>query len=203
MFGLSDSHDRLYLCLAFGAGILLTLGYKDVYPDLERRYRQRLQRSRLSVPESAPGQSDHVNLQDHSKETSKTTAGVASRENEIKTGIEGTIGNTPLIKIKSLSDATGCEILAKVEFLNGAGNSPKDRVALSMIQLAEEEGLLTPHSGDVIYEGTVGSTGISLAAICRARGYLAHMYVDATSFFHFEFHVFSLDKKFLVVTFVV
>ncbi|KAK8168492.1 tryptophan synthase beta subunit-like PLP-dependent enzyme [Phyllosticta citrichinensis] len=41
--------------------------------------------------------------------------------------------------------------------------------------MAEEEGLLTPHSGDMIYEGTVGSTGISLAAICRARGYLAHI----------------------------
>lgn len=95
--------------------------------------------------------------------------------NDIKEGIEGCIGNTPLIKIKSLSDATGCEILAKAEFLNGAGNSPKDRVALSIIELAEEKGLLIPHSGDTIYEGTVGSTGISLAAICRARGYKAHM----------------------------
>ena len=45
-------------------------------------------------------------------------------------------------------------------------------------QKAEEKGLLVPHSGDTIYEGTVGSTGISLAAICRARGYKAHMYVD-------------------------
>jgi cysteine synthase A len=94
---------------------------------------------------------------------------------DIKEGIEGCIGNTPLIKIKSLSEATGCEILAKAEFLNGAGNSPKDRVALSIIQMAEEKGLMIPHSGDTIYEGTVGSTGISLAAICRARGYKAHM----------------------------
>ncbi|KAF2855434.1 PALP-domain-containing protein [Plenodomus tracheiphilus IPT5] len=93
----------------------------------------------------------------------------------IKEGIEGCIGDTPLIKIKSLSDFTGCEILAKAEFLNGAGNSPKDRVALSIIEMAEEKGLLTPHSGDTIYEGTVGSTGISLAAICRARGYKAHI----------------------------
>jgi len=93
----------------------------------------------------------------------------------IKTGIEGCIGDTPLIKIKSLSEATGCEILAKAEFLNGAGNSPKDRVALSIIKRAEEKGLLVPNSGDTIYEGTVGSTGISLAAICRARGYKAHI----------------------------
>ncbi|CAO2656735.1 Nn.00g055380.m01.CDS01 [Neocucurbitaria sp. VM-36] len=93
----------------------------------------------------------------------------------IKEGIEGCIGDTPLIKIKSLSDYTGCEILAKAEFLNGAGNSPKDRVALSIIEMAEEKGLLIPNSGDTIYEGTVGSTGISLAAICRARGYKAHI----------------------------
>ncbi|KKY21697.1 putative cysteine synthase [Phaeomoniella chlamydospora] len=92
-----------------------------------------------------------------------------------RSGIESCIGNTPLFKIKSLSDATGCEIYAKAEFLNGAGGSPKDRVALSIIQTAEREGLLTPHSGDTIYEGTVGSTGISLATLCRARGYLAHI----------------------------
>ncbi|KAI1627594.1 cysteine synthase [Exophiala viscosa] len=90
-------------------------------------------------------------------------------------GIESTIGNTPLIEIQSLSKATGCTLLAKCEFLNGAGNSPKDRVALSIITRAESEGLLTPHSGDTIYEGTVGSTGISLAVLCRARGYLAHI----------------------------
>ncbi|KAF1839937.1 PALP-domain-containing protein [Cucurbitaria berberidis CBS 394.84] len=93
----------------------------------------------------------------------------------IKEGVEGCIGDTPLIKIKSLSDYTGCEILAKAEFLNGAGNSPKDRVALNIIDVAEGKGLLVPHSGDTIYEGTVGSTGISLAAICRARGYKAHI----------------------------
>lgn len=90
-------------------------------------------------------------------------------------GIESTIGNTPLIVIPSLSAATGCTILAKCEFLNGAGNSPKDRVALSIITRAESAGLLTPHTGDTVYEGTVGSTGISLATLCRARGYLAHI----------------------------
>jgi cysteine synthase A len=91
-------------------------------------------------------------------------------------GIEGCIGNTPLFRIKSLSDATGCEILGKAEFLNGAGQSSKDRVALSMIELAEDNDILTPYSGDTIYEGTSGSTGISLATLARAKGYLAHMY---------------------------
>lgn len=47
-----------------------------------------------------------------------------------------------------------------------------------LIQIqAEEQGILTPHSGDTIYEGTSGSTGISLATLARAKGYLAHMYV--------------------------
>lgn len=90
-------------------------------------------------------------------------------------GIESTIGNTPLIVVKSLSEATGCTILAKCEFLNGAGNSPKDRVAVSIINTAEAQGLLKPYSGDTIYEGTVGSTGISLATLARARGYKAHI----------------------------
>lgn len=90
-------------------------------------------------------------------------------------GIESTIGNTPLILLKSLSQATGCTILAKCEFLNGAGGSPKDRVALSIIERAETDGLLSPNSGDTIYEGTVGSTGISLATLARARGYKAHI----------------------------
>jgi cysteine synthase len=106
------------------------------------------------------------------KVQSKRSPLAAGRDQE---GIESTIGNTPLFVIKSLTDATGCTILAKAEFLNGAGGSPKDRVALSIIQKAEAAGLLTPHSGDTIYEGTVGSTGISLAALCRARGYLAHI----------------------------
>lgn len=185
----TENRNSIYLALAFTAGVLLTLGYKDLYPDLERRFQQRIRSARSPLPFTRPpGSTDHVTLQDNSKdpkskgqkELSPVTAPTGY---EIKTGIEGAIGNTPLIKIKSLSDATGCEILAKAEFLNGAGNSPKDRVALSMITLAEEEGLLTPNSGDVIYEGTVGSTGISLAAICRARGYLAHMYVHSLRFY--------------------
>ncbi|KAH8158289.1 hypothetical protein CIB48_g9956 [Xylaria polymorpha] len=93
----------------------------------------------------------------------------------IVSGIEGCIGGTPLIEIHSLSAATGRTILAKAEFLNGAGNSPKDRVALRMIEVAEAEGLLVPGRGDTIYEGTVGSTGISIAALARAKGYRAHI----------------------------
>jgi len=62
------------------------------------------------------------------------------------------------------------EILGKAEFLN-PGGSVKDRVALRMIEDAERQGLLHPHTGSMIFEGTVGSTGISLATIAKARGY--------------------------------
>ncbi|KAF9432128.1 hypothetical protein BGZ76_011230, partial [Entomortierella beljakovae] len=91
---------------------------------------------------------------------------------EIRDGVAGLIGNTPLIRIKSLSEATGCEILAKAEFMN-PGGSTKDRVALSMINTAEREQILTPGNGSTIFEGTVGSTGISLAMMAKARGYNA------------------------------
>ncbi|OBZ87358.1 Cysteine synthase 2 [Choanephora cucurbitarum] len=87
-------------------------------------------------------------------------------------GVDGLIGNTPLMKIRSLSEATGCIVLGKAEFLNPGGSS-KDRVALNMIRTAEASGLLEPHKGSTIFEGTVGSTGISIATIARARGYKA------------------------------
>lgn len=96
------------------------------------------------------------------------------KEDDIKDGISSAIGNTPLIRIKSLSDATGCEILGKAEFLN-PGNSPKDRVVKSILEAAERDGILVPFRGDCIYEGTVGSTGISLALLCKAKGYTAHI----------------------------
>ncbi|GLB37783.1 putative PALP-domain-containing protein [Lyophyllum shimeji] len=85
-------------------------------------------------------------------------------------GVTGLIGNTPLLRINSLSDALGVEILGKAEFLN-PGGSVKDRVALRMIDDAERLGLLRPYTGSRIFEGTVGSTGISIATIARARGY--------------------------------
>jgi len=87
---------------------------------------------------------------------------------DIKNGFIGTIGNTPLIRLNSFSDETGCEILGKAEFLN-PGGSVKDRAALYMIKDAEEKGLLKP--GGTVVEGTAGNTGIGLAHICNAKGY--------------------------------
>ena len=87
---------------------------------------------------------------------------------DIRSGFAAAIGNTPLIRLKRASEATGCEILGKAEFLN-PGGSVKDRAALYIIQDAEERGLLKP--GGVIVEGTAGNTGIGLALVGNARGY--------------------------------
>lgn len=87
---------------------------------------------------------------------------------DIRNGFVGTIGNTPLIRLKTASEETGCEILAKAEFLN-PGGSIKDRAALAIIKDAEAKGLLRP--GGVIVEGTAGNTGIGIALVGRALGY--------------------------------
>ena len=87
---------------------------------------------------------------------------------DIRDGFIGTIGNTPLIKLRRASEATGCTILGKAEFLN-PGGSVKDRAALYIIKDAEERGALKP--GGVIVEGTAGNTGIGLALVANARGY--------------------------------
>jgi cysteine synthase A len=78
------------------------------------------------------------------------------------------IGNTPLVRLAGPSAATGCEILAKCEFMN-PGGSVKDRAALFIVEDAEARGLLKP--GGVIVEGTAGNTGIGLALVANAKGY--------------------------------
>ena len=78
------------------------------------------------------------------------------------------VGNTPLIKIESLSKISGCEIFGKAEFMN-PGGSVKDRAALGMINDAENKGLLK--KGSTLVEGTAGNTGIGLATLAADRGY--------------------------------
>ncbi|MBC6417614.1 MAG: cysteine synthase A [Prochloron sp. SP5CPC1] len=95
----------------------------------------------------------------------------------IKDGFIGTIGNTPLIRLNSFSEETGCEILGKAEFLN-PGGSVKDRAALYMIADAEKKGLLKP--GGTVVEGTAGNTGIGLAHICNALGYKCLIIIPET-----------------------
>jgi cysteine synthase A len=78
------------------------------------------------------------------------------------------IGQTPLLRLRHASEATGCEILAKAEFLN-PGGSVKDRTALGLLDDAERRGLVRP--GCVLVEGTAGNTGIGLALLGASRGY--------------------------------
>ncbi|ASC73526.1 Cysteine synthase A [Halomicronema hongdechloris C2206] len=96
---------------------------------------------------------------------------------DIKHGFVGTVGNTPLIRLNSFSEATGCEILGKAEFLN-PGGSVKDRAALYIIKDAEERGLLAP--GGTVVEGTAGNTGIGLVHICNAKGYRCLIVIPET-----------------------
>jgi cysteine synthase A len=83
-------------------------------------------------------------------------------------GFIGSVGNTPLIRLKALSDETGCEILGKAEFMN-PGGSVKDRAAKYIVLDAEQRGVLKP--GGTVVEGTAGNTGIGIAHVCNARGY--------------------------------
>jgi len=83
-------------------------------------------------------------------------------------GFTGAIGRTPLIRLRHLSEATGCEILGKAEFMN-PGGSVKDRAALALIEDAERSGALQP--GGTIVEGTAGNTGIGLVLVGASRGY--------------------------------
>src|SRR5678810_518797 len=87
---------------------------------------------------------------------------------DIRDGFVGTVGNTPLIKLRRASEATGCTILGKAEFLN-PGGSVKDRAAKYMVLDAERRGVLEP--GGLIVEGTAGNTGIGLALVGNSRGY--------------------------------
>ena len=86
----------------------------------------------------------------------------------IRDGFTGAIGNTPLIRLRRVSEETGCDILGKAEFLN-PGSSVKDRAALYIVRDAEEKGLLKP--GGTVVEGTAGNTGIGLALVGNALGY--------------------------------
>lgn len=179
-------HPKAYgtaaIAVAFTAGILVTLGFKDLYPDLENRFQRKRnpdhRSSAIGPRRSSMLWGPPVKLEDHESQPKSGLRHLRAGSGSCaiaSDGIEACIGNTPLIKLHSLSEATGRTILAKAEFLNGAGNSPKDRVALNMITEAEKKGLLRPHCGDTIYEGTVGSTGISLATLARAKGYKAHI----------------------------
>jgi cysteine synthase A len=85
-----------------------------------------------------------------------------------------TIGNTPLVRLRRLAPENGAELWIKLEYLNPTG-SMKDRMALSMIEGAERDGLIAP--GTTVVEYTGGSTGPALALVCRAKGYVARIVI--------------------------
>jgi cysteine synthase len=87
------------------------------------------------------------------------------------------IGRTPLIKLRAASEATGCTIYGKAEFMN-PGGSVKDRAAMAMINDAVARGALRP--GGVIVEGTAGNTGIGIAMVASALGYRAVIVIPDT-----------------------
>lgn len=96
---------------------------------------------------------------------------------DIRDGLIGAIGNTPLIRLRRASELTGCTILGKAEFLN-PGGSVKDRAALYIVRDAEARGEIRP--GGTIVEGTAGNTGIGLALVGNARGYRTIIVIPET-----------------------
>jgi len=96
---------------------------------------------------------------------------------QIRDGIINAIGHTPLIKLKHASEATGCTILGKAEFMN-PGGSVKDRAGRQMILEAEKRGELRP--GGLVVESTAGNTGIGLALVANARGYRTVIVIPQT-----------------------
>ena len=96
---------------------------------------------------------------------------------EFKKDVLAAIGNTPLIRLRRASEATGCEILGKAEFMN-PGQSVKDRAGLFIVRDAVARGLLKP--GGVIVEGTAGNTGIGLAVVGNAMGFRTVIVIPET-----------------------
>ena len=166
----------IHLAIAFSSGIIFYYAIDAIReqdsafwqftpPPALRRFVSRVTPSVPAVPDSVQRKLDAAGLGSDEPTQGLPPAGV---------GIDSAIGNTSLFKLSSLSDRIGCSIYLKAEALN-PGGSPKDRVALSILNSLELQYGLVPHSGDTIYEATVGSTGISLAMLCRARGYGCHI----------------------------
>jgi cysteine synthase len=94
-------------------------------------------------------------------------------------GFVGAVGNTPMIRLRRASEATGCTILGKAEFM-APGGSVKDRAALGIVLDAEARGQLVPGQPGTIVEGTAGNTGIGLTLMANARGYKSIIVVPNT-----------------------
>jgi cysteine synthase A len=100
-----------------------------------------------------------------------------NRAMDIRDGLAGAIGRTPLIELRRISQATGCRVFGKAEFLN-PGGSVKDRAALHILLDAERRGVIRP--GGLVVEGTAGNTGVGLALLGNARGYRTLIVIPQT-----------------------
>lgn len=98
--------------------------------------------------------------------------------NSVLEDITQSIGNTPLVKLRALTDDTMADIYVKLEFMN-PGSSVKDRVALAMLNAAEEKGLLEPST--TIVEATSGNTGVGIAMVAASKGYKALIVMPETN----------------------
>ena len=99
------------------------------------------------------------------------------KSNSVYGGFCEAVGNTPLLRLKSASRLSGCEIYGKAEFLN-PGGSVKDRAAVGIIRNAEQSGLIK--KGGLIVEGTAGNTGIGLALVGNECGYRTYIVMPKT-----------------------
>jgi cysteine synthase len=164
---LPTTYTHSHLILALFSGAAISLLFKHHLDNRDYHFRSRLP-SIFLTDEAADLLSSLTNPPKDPEHHVPTTG----------EGLQAAIGNTPLILLPHLSALTKSSIYAKLEHLNPNG-SPKDRVALSILNALSTPDPANPgpvlKEGDTIYEGTVGSTGISLAALCRSRRLQAHI----------------------------
>jgi cysteine synthase A len=108
-----------------------------------------------------------------------STPALGQAPGRIVDGFVGAVGNTPLVRLRRASEATGCEILGKAEFMN-PGGSVKDRAAVGILSDAVARGILAPGQPGTVVEGTAGNTGIGLALAANARGWRSVIVVPET-----------------------
>ena len=180
-FSVPTSYSNLHLLLAFASGATLALIAYELHESQDYHFRSHLP----SIFLNDEAGSLVPNLSKNRRKSRINTSSTIDNDfvRPAGEGLQSAIGNTPLILLPHLSALTKCNIYAKLELLN-PGGSPKDRIALSILNHLSAPDPERPdrpvlQAGDTIYEGTVGSTGISLATLCRSRGLLAHIFMPS------------------------